>query len=114
MHELGVVFTVLDRVEEVGKENELTSVKTVVLEIGEVSAIIEDYLTDCWKWAAAKRDLTKEAELKIETIPAVTYCEDCKQTYGTVEFGKICPHCQSEHTYLVQGNEFKIKEIEAY
>ncbi|MCQ2461538.1 MAG: hydrogenase maturation nickel metallochaperone HypA [Clostridia bacterium] len=114
MHELGVVFTVLDKIEEVGKENELTSVKTVVLEIGEVSAIIEDYLSDCWKWAAAKRELTKEAELKIETIPAVTYCEDCKNTYPTVEFGKTCPHCSSEHTYLLQGNEFKIKEIEAY
>ena len=114
MHELGVVFTVLDKIEEVGKENDLKEVKTVVLEIGEVSAIIDEYLLDCWKWAAAKRELTKAAELKIEQIPAVTYCEDCKQTYKTVEFGKICPHCQSEQTYLLQGNEFKIKEIEAY
>lgn len=113
MHELGVVFTVLDKIEEVGKENNLTEVKTVVLEIGEVSAIIDDYLIDCWKWAAVKREITKTAELKIETIPAVTYCEDCERTYETVKYGKICPHCSSKHTYLIQGNEFKIKEIEA-
>ena len=25
---------------------------------------------------------------------------------------KICPYCGSEHTYLVQGNEHQIKEIE--
>ena len=31
---------------------------------------------------------------------------------GTVEHGKICPYCGSEHTYLQQGNEFNIKEIE--
>ena len=40
------------------------------------------------------------------------YCEDCRKTYPTVEHGKICPHCGSEHTYLLQGSEFNIKEIE--
>ena len=54
----------------------------------------------------------KTAKLYVEQIPAITYCEDCGKTYGTVEHGKICPHCGSEHTYLQQGNEFNIKEIE--
>ena len=31
-----------------------------------------------------------------------------------VEHGKTCPHCGSENTYLVQGNEHAIKEIEVY
>ena len=43
----------------------------------------------------------------------MTFCEDCKQTYPTVKYAKICPHCKSEHTYLVSGNEYNIKEIEA-
>ena len=51
-------------------------------------------------------------ELKIEQIDAVTYCEDCKKEYPTVKYGKICPHCGSEHTFLLKGNEFNIKEIE--
>ena len=51
-------------------------------------------------------------ELEIETIPAVTFCEDCEETYGTVEYGKTCPYCGSEHTFLIQGNEHQIKEIE--
>ena len=80
---------------------------------GEVSGIIPYYLTDCWKWAVEKSQYLKGAELKIETLPAVTYCEDCKQTYPTVKYAKICPHCKSEHTYLLSGNEYTIKEIEA-
>ena len=55
----------------------------------------------------------KEAKLIVEKIPAITFCEDCKKTYATIEYGKICPHCGSELTYLLQGNEFNIKEIEA-
>ena len=104
---------VLTLSEKIVEENHLTKVASVTLEIGEVSGIIPYYLTDCWQWAIQKSQYLKEAELKIETIPAVTFCEDCKQTYPTVKYAKICPHCKSEHTYLVSGNEYNIKEIEA-
>jgi len=53
------------------------------------------------------------AELKIETLPAVTVCNACGKTYGTVEHGRICPYCESEDTVLLKGNEMSIKEIEA-
>jgi hydrogenase nickel incorporation protein HypA/HybF len=51
--------------------------------------------------------------LKLETIPAVTYCSGCEKTYETIRYGKICPYCGSPETWLVQGNECVIKEIEA-
>ena len=113
MHELGTVFYVIQEVEKVVEENHLTQVASVTLEAGEVSGIIPYYLTDCWKWAVENSQYLKGAELKIETLPAVTYCEDCKQTYPTVKYAKICPYCKSEHTYLLSGNEYTIKEIEA-
>ena len=112
MHELGVVFHVIKTVEEVAKENQLTEIEAVTLQLGEVSGVIESYLQNCWKWAVEKKsEILKESALVVETIPAVTFCEDCEKTYGTVENGKICPYCGSERTYLQQGNEFFIKEI---
>lgn len=113
MHELGVVFHVIESVEKIGKENRLTQVASVTLEVGEVSGVIPSYLMDCWKWAVERSDLMKGAGLHFETIPAVTFCEDCKEEYPTVKHGKICPRCGSENTYLLSGNEFVIKEIEA-
>lgn len=113
MHELGVTFHIMDHLEKVAVENEVTKIYKVVLELGEVSTVIESYLQNCWRWAAKKRPLFEEAELEVESLPAVTYCEDCQKTYPTVTYGKICPYCGSEHTYLLQGNEFNIKEIEA-
>ncbi len=111
MHELGVVFHIIDDVTDVGRENGLTSVQSVTLQLGTVSSVIPEYLTDCWKWAIKKTDMLKEAELIIEPIPAITFCEDCKKEYDTVEHGKTCPYCGSGNTYLLQGNEFMIKEI---
>ena len=113
MHELGVVFHIIDDLTEVGKENDLTKIQSVTLQLGTVSTVIPAYLRDCWKWAVDRTELLKGAELKIEPIEALTFCEDCKETYDTIEHGKICPNCGSENTYLVQGNEFMIKEIEA-
>ena len=41
MHELGVVFQAIKIVEEVAKENNLTEIESVTVEIGEVSTVIE-------------------------------------------------------------------------
>ena len=112
MHELGVAFRVIDTVKDVARENDLTQIHSVTLELGEVSTVIESYLQNCWKWAVKREgEMLEDTLLVVETIPAVTYCEDCRRTYDTVAHGKICPHCGSEHTYLIQGNEFNIKEI---
>ena len=113
MHELGIVFHIIDSLEEIGKENQLCKIANVTLEIGEVTGVVDSYLRDCWRWAADKHELLKDSELIIEAIPAVTYCEGCKKTYSTVKYGKICPYCSSEKTYLIAGNEFNIKDIEA-
>ncbi len=112
MHELGVTFHIMDQLEKVAQENDVERVRKVVLELGEVSTVIESYLQSCWAWAAKKRPLFEKAELIVETLPAVTYCEDCGKTYPTVEHGKTCPFCGSGQTYLLHGNEFNIKEIE--
>lgn len=114
MHELGVVFYVIDDVEKVAKENNVKRVHSVTLEVGEVSTVIPEYLMDCWNWAVKKHEILADCELRVERIDAVTYCEDCQKNYSTVEHGKICPYCKSENTYLLKGNEFNIKEIEVY
>ena len=52
MHELGIVYHIIDTLEQVAKDNELTHIDSVTMEVGEVSAVIPDYLTDCWAWAS--------------------------------------------------------------
>ena len=111
MHEMGTVMYVIRTVSEVCKQNELTKVASVTLQIGEVSGILPDYLTDFWKWAVSREPLMKEAELRIEPIEAVTRCGDCGETYSTMKYAKICPYCKSENTWLETGNEYMIKEI---
>lgn len=113
MHELGIIVHISKTLDEIAAENELTKIGSVTLEIGEVSGIVPEYLTDCWDYYRKKNPLLEESELKIEMLPAVTICESCQKTYPTVAHGRQCPHCGSWETYLVNGNECSIKEIEA-
>lgn len=112
MHELGVVFYVVKDVKKVAEENDVRHISAVTIELGEVSAVIPEYLVDCWNWARKKEPVMEDAELRIEKMEAVSFCEDCKQEYPTIQYAKICPYCGSGHTFLLRGNEFNIKEIE--
>ena len=113
MHELGIVFHIVKMVEEVGEQNSLTSVSRVKLTLGEVSGVVPDYLIDCWRWTAEKNNLIHGSVLEVEEAPAVTVCNACGKTYGTVEFGRTCPHCGSGNTVLLAGDQVELTEIEA-
>lgn len=113
MHELGIVKHVIRTLHDVAAENNVSRIGSVTLEIGEVSGVITDQLVDCWNYFREKDGLVAGAPLYVETLEAVTLCTSCDKTYRTVDHGKICPFCGSKETYLLRGNEFLIKQIEA-
>ena len=41
MHELGIVFHIADSLLAVGRENNLTSISSVTIELGEVSGVVD-------------------------------------------------------------------------
>lgn len=112
MHELGIVYHIIRDVENVARANGVRRVSSVTLLLGEVSGVVPDLLLDAWRWAADKKPITQGAELIVEPVNAVTHCEACGRDYATVDYGKTCPHCGSGETYLLQGQEVMIKQIE--
>lgn len=112
MHELGIAFHIISEIDKIAEENNVKEVKSVTLEIGEVSSVIPRYLEDVWVWACENRSkYMKNCKLNIVVTKAVSFCEDCKNTYHTTE-GKVCPNCGSKNTYLVEGDQTKIKDIQ--
>ncbi len=112
MHELGIVMQVIEQVDNVAAESKIEKVTKIIMEIGEVSSVIPNIFTDAFEWAKKKSNYLKDSELELIILKGITYCRDCKKTYDTVEYAKKCPYCGSLDTYLVTGNEIKIKSIE--
>ncbi len=113
MHEMGIVLHLAKTLDETAAEEHLARIGSVTLQVGEVSGILTDYFQECWDYFKVRHPVLKDSELILETIPAVTWCDNCKRTYETVKFGRECPYCHSGETWLLRGNECIIKEIEA-
>lgn len=114
MHELGIVTYVAKTVSKIAEKQGTEKIAAVILEIGEVSGVVGEYLVDCWNYFRKNYPALTEAELQYETLSAVTWCENCRTEYATVSFGRTCPHCGSGRTYLLTGNECNIKKLKVY
>lgn len=112
MHELGIVMHVIKQAEEVAEENKADKVVKLTMEVGEVSSVVPELFTDCFEWAKKKTTHMRETELELIILEAISYCEECKNTFKTTDCAKQCPHCGSYNTYLVTGNEINVKSME--
>lgn len=110
MHELGVLFEVINKVEDVAKKNGLTKIDTLVLQIGELSSMIPRYIEACYP-AAVDGTLLQETKLKIETLPGNGICQKCNKVFNLLGNDQQCPHCGNKDWELLSGKEFMIKEI---
>ena len=112
MHELGVVFHIADTLARIAEENQVTRIRRVTLELGEVSTVVPEYLIDVWNWNCKRTPLLTGCELVIERIPAVTHCGACGRDYPTVPQGKICPHCGSDAIRFTGGHGLVMTDLE--
>lgn len=112
MHELGVVIEVVKTVEGIARENGVTKVDTLVLQIGELSSVIPRYIESCYP-AAVHGTLLQETKLEIEIMPGNGMCRDCQRVFNLIKNKSLCPKCGSEKWEILSGKEFLIKEIVA-
>ncbi|WP_394925923.1 hydrogenase maturation nickel metallochaperone HypA [uncultured Robinsoniella sp.] len=115
MHELGIVFEIVKRVELAAMENllELPDIAAVVVEVGEASTIVPKYLKECWPAAIDGTDM-EDAKLEVEIIVASVQCKTCGRGYEYLNSGKVCPECGSPECVMVTGQELNIKEIQVF
>lgn len=112
MHELGLLAEIVGKIEEVAKENNVTEIETLVLDVGEYSGVVPDYVEDCYP-AVIEGTLLEHTKLKMNVIKGVALCHDCNKTFAIAGNEQHCPYCNSQKCEVVEGGEFVIKEIVA-
>lgn len=112
MHELGIVYEVIKIVDNFVKENAITRVEKIVLEMGQLSQAIPRFIEECYPVAVDETPY-EDTALEIVTVPAMGKCNQCSELYNVVEHRKVCPACKAEDFVLKSGEEFNIREIVA-
>lgn len=110
MHELGVIIRIVKTVEDFAVKNGVSKIDTLVLQIGELSAMIPKYIQACYP-AAVDGTLLQETRLEIEVLPGQGRCHKCHKEFNLVQCNSQCPDCGSNDWSIHSGKEFLIKEI---
>ncbi|KAB1437431.1 hydrogenase maturation nickel metallochaperone HypA [Candidatus Galacturonibacter soehngenii] len=112
MHEIGVMIEVVKTVEKFAKQNGVTQIQTLVLQIGELSTVVPRYIKACYP-AAIEGTLLENTQLQIEILPGNAICDSCNKVFNILESKSVCPYCNSKNWEMLTGKEFNIKEIVA-
>ena len=110
MHEIGIVREALKTVEAYALENEIEKVSQIVMQVGEVSLVVPQYLEEIYPVVVEGTQFA-DTKLVIEIIPGFAECEDCDEIYNIVACEGICPECGSQRKAVLSGRDCTIKEI---
>lgn len=112
MHELGLIDAVIKTVERIIKEENLISVRKIVLEVGELSGIVPHFITDCYEAVVADTKY-QDTELVLEIVPGIARCNDCHIEFRIDIESLCCIVCHGKNLTPIKGKYLTIKEIEA-
>ena len=112
MHELGILISIAETVEAFARENGVTKIQTLVLEIGELSPVVPYYLEECYP-AAVDGTMLADTELKIEIVSGNGRCKACETVFNVLAHEERCPACGGKTFDILSGRDFFIKEIVA-
>jgi len=112
MHEMSLTEGVVRILEDQAAEHGFTRVKTVWLEIGELSTVVPESMEFCFDAVARGNPLTAEAKLEIIRVPGAAWCMDCSKPVHVTSRVDLCPDCGGAKLTVTSGEEMRIKEME--
>lgn len=111
MHEIGILQEVIKTVNQIAEEEKLEKVEKVVLQIGELSLVVPQYMQESYPAVIEKLPLFQDSTLEIEIIPGVAKCTKCGEIYNLVENKGYCPKCNSFDKDIIDGKDLVLKEV---
>ncbi len=110
MHEIGIVRQLVRTVTDFAAENGVRDIREVVVDCGELSLVIPEYVEELYP-VAAKDSILRDAKLTIHVVPGLAECDDCDEIFNVIEHKGFCPNCGSFDKTVLSGKEFSIREI---
>ena len=111
MHEMSLAEGVLQIMEDQAQSQQFKQVKTVWLEIGELSHVSPEAITFCFD-AVTKGSLADGAKLEIIRTPGQAWCHECAEQVAVSSLADPCPKCNGHKIQVTDGDDMRVKELE--
>jgi hydrogenase nickel incorporation protein HypA/HybF len=112
MHEFSIAHNIIEIVEDTARQNNLTHVEEVELDIGELSGIDIPALETALE-CLIPQSFIEGANFKINRIRGIARCRVCRQKYATDDLLSACPTCDNYGPEIISGKEMRVKSISA-
>jgi hydrogenase nickel incorporation protein HypA/HybF len=111
MHELSIVATLFETLEEKAREHRARKITRVRLKVGRLAGVVPEFLTTAFD-AYKEGTIAAGAELEIEESPVTVRCRKCEVETAKNDFIFACPACGSTDIELTVGLELLLDSIE--
>ncbi len=111
MHEISLCEGVLQVLEENAQSQGFSKVKTVWLEIGQLSGVEIEAMRFGFD-VVMRGTLADNAGLEIIEEPGMAWCLPCAKTVQVAQRFDACPSCGSYQLQVTSGEAMRIKELE--
>ena len=111
MHELSIVASLFEILEEKAEEQKAKKVISVKVKVGALSGVVPEFLKTAFD-VYKKDTIADEAELKIEEVPLKVKCQKCGAEIVKDDFVFLCEKCESRELKTLAGTELLLEKIE--
>jgi len=111
MHEMSIAQSLVEIIKEEMAKNGANVLRSVRLNIGQLTAIVPESLSFCFEIMTAGTEM-EGAKLIMDIIPLVGYCKACDREFKIDNYAFSCPYCDSTDIKTISGEELSIVEIE--
>jgi hydrogenase nickel incorporation protein HypA/HybF len=112
MHEMGIVQSIIDILEQQAVMHKVKRIVKVSLEFGALTAVQPDAVRFAFE-ILAPGTAAETAELDITIIPIKVRCFDCSEVRTLEVYQPFCPVCESGALQIIEGrDEMRIASME--
>lgn len=113
MHEISLVQGLFEQLAELAKQNNMTKVVTVTMEIGPLSGVVEDSFRFGFEILAKEEALLQDAELILHSTSVTYRCTGCNTAHeGCTERPACCRQCGESFLIAEGGDELILQKVE--
>lgn len=111
MHELSIVLSMMDEIEEQMEKHAGERVEAVHLRIGVLSGVDPQALQFAYE-LAREGTMLEHTRLEIESVPLLVHCPQCGETHRPGQQRILCPRCLTPEQEILEGRELEVRALE--
>ena len=111
MHEISLVRSIFNTLEEEFTKEELATMRAIDLKVGLLSNIEPLLMQNAFEAVCTAEEKFQEVTLNVEAVPIEIYCKDCDCNSLIENYKFICASCGKPNNNLVKGTELLIHQV---